>query len=370
MWSRGFLLTALSIAVLLVIVRAALPSWLRGYVNSTLDQAAQYSGSVGDVELHLWRGAYAINTVSIAKRTGSVAVPFFSCPRVEFSIDWRSLRQGQLRGRARMEQPKLNFVASDSPQGVQTGADEPWLKIIKDLYPFQIDKAEVVDGAVHFHAFHTQPAVDVFLSDVTATLQNLSNIEASTDPKPASLHAEATAMESGRVTLDMTLDPAAHRPTFDLAAQLLDLDVVELNTLSLAYADFDFSTGRFDLVVEASAHDGVIEGYAKPLFRDVSVVDMESLREGDPLKLLWETFVELAGAALKNQARDQFGTRFEFAGSLDDPQTSVLEVVLNVLYNAFVRAYLPQIEGSAAPSLAWTSELDGGRKTQETTDAP
>lgn len=344
--------------LVLAALRAALPGWVKEFVNRTLDQGAEYTGDVGDIEVHLWRGAYAINDVRITKRRHAVAVPFFRCPRIEFSVDWRSLRHGTVRGTVRMESPELNFVAGATSADTQTGGQEPWLSIIKDLYPFELDRAEVVDGRVHFHAFHTRPKVDVALSEVNATLDNLSNIQQRSDAKPATLHAEAAAMESGHVQLDMTLDPDAHRPTFDMAARLLDLDVTRLNTLALAYGDFDFSQGRFDLVVEATAQDGQLEGYAKPLFRGLRVVDLRDFRDDDPLQLLWEALVGVAGAVFRNQSRDQFGTRFSFAGTVDEPRTSVLQVVGNVLYNAFVRAYLPQVEGRSLPAWAVTVDPD------------
>jgi hypothetical protein len=330
-------------------VRAALPGWVRTYVNQTLDRGADFSGDVGDIDIHLWRGAYAINDVRITKRRRSVPVPFFECPRVEFSIDWRALTHGTVRGDVKMERPRLNFVAGPTKADEQTGVNEPWLSIMEDLFPFRIDRAEVVDGAVHFHTFHTSPKVNVFISDLEATLENLSNVEEKTDPRPAALHAKGVAMHSGRVRLDMTLDPHAHRPTFDMAAEVLDLDVTKLNALTRAFGDFDFSEGKFDLVVEAEAHEGAMEGYAKPLFRNLTVVDLRDVRDDDPLQLLWETLVGVAGTVFKNQPRDQFGTRFEFQGSMDDPQTNLLEIVGNVLYNAFVRAYLPRVEGRIAP---------------------
>jgi len=55
---------------------------------------------------------------------------------------------------------------------------------------------------------------------------------------------------------------------------------------------------------------------------------------------------------LKNSPRDQFGTEIPFTGDLDQPNTDYLAAIGNVLRNAFVRAYLPQLESG-------DSELDG-----------
>src|SRR5436190_590093 len=81
---------------------------------------------------------------------------------------------------------------------------------------------------VHSHALHTNPRVDVYLSEVQATLTNLTNIENKLDPLIATLKVQGVAMHSGQLELDMSLDPHARLPTFDLALRLLDLDVRQL----------------------------------------------------------------------------------------------------------------------------------------------
>ena len=51
-------------------------------------------------------------------------------------------------------------------------------------------------------------------------------------------------------------------------------------------------------------------------------------------------------AAFKNQPRDQFGTRIPFRGEASGKTAlDLLATVGNVLRNAFIRAYLPRVEG-------------------------
>jgi hypothetical protein len=129
------------------------------------------------------------------------------------------------------------------------------------------------------------------------------------------------------------------------------VDVVRLNALSLAYGDFDFKGGRFDLVVELATKDGFLEGYAKPLFRNLEVFSLRDLQSKDPLGVFWQALVGLTTKIFENQPRDQFGTRITLQGDLDNPRTSILEIVGNVLRNAFVQAFLPRLEGRVAPVL-------------------
>jgi hypothetical protein len=68
-------------------LRIALPHIVRKYVNKKLDEMPEYDGRIGDVDIHLWRGAYSIQGIEIIKTEGDVPVPFFSSRRVMFSVD-------------------------------------------------------------------------------------------------------------------------------------------------------------------------------------------------------------------------------------------------------------------------------------------
>jgi len=328
-----------------VALRLALPNIVRFYVQRALDRNHEYSGLIGTIHVSLWRGAYAIEDIRLLKATGSVPVPFFAARRVDLAIEWPALLHGKVVGRMRIEQPEINFVDAESPSDAQTGAGGPWMQVIKDLFPFAINSAEVRNGKIAFRAFHTDPPVDVYLSDVAATIENLSNVRDEVTPLFAVVRADGLAMDDARLEYEMQLDPLAYRPTFRFALRLVGLDVTKLNSLAKGYGGFDFEHGWFDLVVEMDAREGGVEGYVKPLFRNLRVFD-----PGDGgfnlLAKFWEAIVGAAAALLKNQPHDQLATVIPVRGDLADPDTDVLALVGNLLRNAFIRAYLPRFQGT------------------------
>jgi hypothetical protein len=332
--------------VLGVIGRAMLPWAVRDYVNRTLDRNPLYAGSIGEVRIHLWRGAYSIHDVRISKTTGNVAVPFFSARSVDFAIEWNALFHRRVVGRVLMQQPEVNFVDAPVEGEVQTGAGGPWLQMIRDLFPFQINSAVVKDGSIHFRAYQTEKPVDVYLSQVEANIDNLTNMRDETNPLVSTVRATATVMDQARVEYQMTLDPFSYRPTFHMALRLLGLDVTKINDLALAYGKFDFKRGSFDFVLETDAKEGQLTGYAKPLFRNLKVFSItEDLEEGNMLQFFWQALIGATTSVFKNQARDQFGTRIPFTSDLSGVTTTdILATVGNILRNAFVRAYLPRLE--------------------------
>ncbi|WP_428940694.1 DUF748 domain-containing protein [Fontivita pretiosa] len=338
----------LALAALLGAARIFLPTAVRWYVNRVIDRSPLYDGSVGDIDLYLWRGAYSIEDVRIVKTTGNVPVPLFASPRVDFSLQWDALLHRKLVGQITMHRPQLNFVDGQSQGEDQTGAGGPWLEIIRDLFPFRINSAELHDASIHFRAFDTDPPVDVYLGELRATITNLTNIYDEVTPLVATVNANGLAMDQARFEYVMKLDPFSYRPTFELAIRLLGLDVTRTNALARAYGAFDFERGWFDLVVELNASEGQVKGYVKPLFRNLKVLSLRrDIPEDNVLEVFWEALVGITTELLENQPRDQFGTMISLRGDLTDPDTNLLEIIGNILRNAFIRAYLPRLQGTA-----------------------
>jgi len=319
---------------------------VRDYVNRTLDRNPLYSGKIGPVRIHLWRGAYSIDEVRISKTSGNVPVPLFAAKRVDFALQWDALVHGKVVGKVSIEEPELNFVDGGDQADDQTGGGGPWLQMIRDLFPFKINSAVVSNGTVHFRAYKGAKPVDVYLSRFDASIDNLTNIRDETNPLVSTIQAKGLMMDQAKFEYKMTLDPFSYRPTFHMAARLLGLDVTKINDLALTYGKFDFKKGWFDLVVETDAKEGQVTGYVKPLFRDLRVFRLgQDLKEDNPLQFFWQALVGAVTSILKNQPRDQFGTLIPFrADASGATTTDLLATIGNILRNAFVRAYLPRLE--------------------------
>jgi hypothetical protein len=354
-WPRVLGISFATLVVLLVAVRTALPSFLIWYVNRTIDKNPLYDGKIGDIEVFLWRGAYQIKDIRLVKTTGTVPVPLFAAKQVDLAIQWDALVHGKVVGRIRMDQPELNFVDSKGDDTEdQTGAGGPWLQIIRELFPFKINRCEIVDGSIHFRAFDSNPPVDLYLTRLQAKLDNLTNIDDDVAPLNSTVTAEALAMDHAKFQYQMKMDPFSYRPSFEMAVRLIGLDVTKINSLTRAYGSFDFEKGWFDLVIELKANEGRLTGYVKPLFRNISVLSLEKdIKHDNVIEFFWEALVGVATGILKNPPRDQFGTIIPLSGDLTQPSTDILATIGNVLENAFVRAYMPRLQGQRIQHLDW-----------------
>ncbi len=334
----------LTILLVLVAIRAALPFAVEKYVNDRLDAMEDYDGHVGDVDLHLWRGAYSIEDVEVVKTEGRVSVPFFAAERVHLSVKWSALFDGALVGQIELQRPEINFVKGPSKADSQTRPADDWRDAVKDLFPLRIDKLEIANGEIHYREPGADPPFDLFLDGVHATLTNLTNSEDLSETLVARAKAEGRLMKSGRLELDLSVDPFAEKPTFDLNLAVRGVDLRAFNDFLRAYANLDVERGRASIYSEVQARRGAFRGYVKPLFEDLDVLRWQEEDESIPEKA-WQAVAGTAAELLENQEKDRLATKVPLEGTFENPNPELWATVGGVLRNAFVEAFLHGVEG-------------------------
>jgi hypothetical protein len=218
--------------------------------------------------------------------------------------------------------------------------------VVRDLFPFKINRAVVKNGSIHLRAKREESEVDIYVADVNAVIDNLTNILDETEPLIATVQCSGRVMDQARWQCTMAIDPFAYHPTFHLATRVLGLDVTKINGLAREYGWLDFERGWLDLVVEADAQEGQLSGYVKPLFRDLKVFSpTEDIRAANLLGAFWQAIAGISVGVLKNPSRHQFGTLIPFSGNTSGTtEADMFATIANIFRNAFVRAYLPRLE--------------------------
>lgn len=146
-------------------------------------------------------------------------------------------------------------------------------------------------------------------------------------------------------------DPLSDFEDFDLRLRVTRVELKRLNDFASAYGKFDFNAGTGDLVLEAQAKRGQLDGYIKPLLRDVDVFNWrQDVEDGDKnlFRSVWEALVGGGETVLKNQRKDQFATRVSLSGNIHQRDVSAFQAFLGILRNAFVEAFNARFEPSPA----------------------
>ena len=340
--------TFAALVVVLVAIDLALPYLVRNYLNEKLADMGDYRGQVTDVDVALWRGAYRINGLQIVKVDGKVPVPFVKAPVIDLSVSWHSLWYDHaVVAEAQFFQPELNFVDGGNQQASQTGKGTDWREQLSKLLPITLNEVRIQDGKIAFHNFTSKPAVNIYATEVNASIYNLTNVVDVKGKRDASFEGKALLLGQAPLEATAAFDPLSNFEDFEFRFRAKDIQLKRLNDFASAYGKFDFKAGTGALVVEAQADNGQLNGYIKPLLRDVEVFDWKQdveNKDKNIFRSIWEAVVGTSETVLKNQNKNQFATRVELSGNVHQQNLSAFSAVLAILRNGFIQAFNARYE--------------------------
>ncbi|TRX60494.1 DUF748 domain-containing protein [Fulvivirga sp. M361] len=328
----------LGVILLLIAIRIYLPYGIIRYVNQVLKDLPEYNGAITDVDLHLYKGAYSIDSLYIIKADSSVQVPFFAADRIDLSLQWSALFDGAIVGEIDMIHPQLNFVEAEDTTQSQYGEDVDWTKPLKELIPVQINRLGIDNGEIFFKNFQSRPKVDLYLNNLALQATNLTNASADQETLPSQLTVSATSIGSGKLTAEGRMNLLKKVPDMDIDVKFEQVDLTALNDFLQVYGKLDAERGMFNLYSEIVIDSSQLTGYVKPLIRNLKIVKWKEDKD-EPLQLIWESVAGLILEIFENQKNDQFATKVPFKGDLTDPKTKVFPALWNIFSNAFIQAF-------------------------------
>jgi Domain of Unknown Function (DUF748) len=202
----------------------------------------------------------------------------------------------------------------------------------------RVEHARIQKSTFGFVNAAAKPTYRVFISDTQADIKNLSN-HSTEGTATATLRGKF--MGSGATVLSANFRPEKNGPDFDLAVRVENTDMRAMNDLLRAYGKFDVVSGLFSLYAELAVKNGQVQGYIKPLFRDLKAYDKRQDKEKSAFRKLYEKLVGGVSKLVENEPRSEVATKAEIKGRLDNPKASTWEVLVNLIRNAFFKAILP-----------------------------
>ena len=347
----------IAVLVLLVVARLLLPYFVLRYVNKTLADMGDYTGHVEDIDIALLRGAYQIDTLTIKKVNGTVKEPFVSIPRSDLSVEWKSLFKGKLVGEVECYEPELNFSFSDNESTRQTGEGADWTQVVKDLLPIQINRFAVINGRVELLKLFTSADAGLSLEKVNGELRNIRNVEEKSGklPSPVWLTGDVPGY-GGTMRFNANMYLLKEIPDFNYDLKFTDLQLAKLNPIVREYANVDFEKGTMSLFSEMAMNDGRLNGYLKPLTKDMTIFRLKEPGEKRTVgRFFTELLAEAGSEVLENQKRDQVATRVPLTGSIENIDTPMWPTLFGVLRNAYVQAFESKVDNDITFNDAFNS---------------
>ena len=205
----------------------------------------------------------------------------------------------------------------------------------------RVHEITVVDSEIGVINKASEPSYRLFLTGARLNVKNLSN-QSETGTAVGTLSGRFMGSGPARATIQFR--PQGKSANFDLQIAIEQSDIRALNRLFLAYGGFDVAAGEFSFYSEIAVRDGAIDGYVKPLFKNISIYDSQQDRDKSIFRQIYEGILNGLSWLLENRPREEVATTTKISGRLSNPQTSTLEIILGLIQNAFFRSILPGLE--------------------------
>lgn len=364
-YRRKRFIIPLVLLVGLIGFRLYLPTLVKDYVNKTLANIPGYYGHVADIDISLWRGAYAIDSMYLNVVDGQTEIPFLKIPHTDLSVEWRSLLKGRLVSEIYVSNPEVIYLLEDQETISNEEAPEleDWTKAITDLVPIDINRFEITGGKIAYVQVNVEPNIDLQLNDFNFTVSNLRNVRQSGRTLPSPFEASATSFGNGKMVVSGNVDVIKEIPDMDMNFSLEGADASALNDYTSYYAGVDFDSGEFGLFSEVAIADGYMKGYIKPLLKDAKFHS----KEDGFFETIWEGFVGFFKFVLKNQKTDTVATKVPLEGDLNNPVAGIFPAIFNIFENAWIKAFKGDVDEDIEYADAFQDgkELTGKEKRQQ-----
>jgi len=241
------------------------------------------------------------------------------------------------------EDLRVDYVHSTATKVQEEAHARQALKLAKQVrnapqLSLQVDSLRLNRSQLGFKDETATPPYRLFMSDASLKLSNLSN---QANQGRSEFHAQGAFMGSGKTVLSGSFLSTAKPADFAIQLQLDDAKLTDLNPFLLAETRVDVAEGLFSVYTELTVKGGRIEGYLKPLIKDLRISD-KTKDKGKSFGKRVEMHVLQALANLfKNRSSKQVATVTRISGSTSDPKLSEWEAIRKLLGNGLFRAILP-----------------------------
>jgi hypothetical protein len=345
------------IILILIVGRLLLPGIVRNYVNRKLNELPGYSGHVQDIDIALIRGAYVIKQLELKKKTDPAKYPFLHIDRADLSLEWGALFKGRLVGKVALDRPVVYILATESIS--KEPSKDSWTATVKALMPMRINRLQVNNGRFAYLDFGNKPNVNLHIDQMQLTALNLANVQKSGEHLPSTVNVSGIAIGDGHLKAGMKVNVLKDIPDFDLSLELTHVNLLSLNSFMEANAKFDIERGNLDVFSKLKLQNSEMEGYIKPFINNLKVLDVKKdiKKKGGPLRVVKKAIVGLFAKAVTNPKTKKIATIVPINGNIKDPETSGWVTFLNVLKNAFVKAFHESLQNEL-------QSKDTGEKTK------
>jgi Domain of Unknown Function (DUF748) len=207
-----------------------------------------------------------------------------------------------------------------------------------------VQHGKVLHSELGFVNKSAKPDYRVFATDINAEIDHFSNELKRLEGGDAVVKVTGRFMGTGQTVMAGTFRPERPNPDFNLDVQIVKTELRSFNNVLRAYTDMDVAKGNFSFFSEMSIKNGQVEGYVKPIFKNVEVYDPKQDTDKALTKKVFEAVIGGVVELLKNEPHQQIAAETDVSGPVPSPRADTWQIVGTLIQNAFFKAILPGLE--------------------------
>jgi hypothetical protein len=243
----------------------------------------------------------------------------------------------------RFDDLRVDYVTSKATQRQEQAHAKQAMRLAKNVRNaphllLRVDVLKLNHSQIGFVDQSAKPPYRLFMSDVSLQLNNLSN-QANQGRSP--FQAQGEFMGSGKTVVSGSFLSTAKPADFAVHLQLDDAKLTELNPFLLAQTGVDVADGLFSVYTELTVRNGRVEGYLKPLVKNLKIYDKRKDKAKPLGKRVEMHVLQWAANLFKNHSTRRVATITRISGPTSDPKLSEWEAIRKLFGNGLFRAILP-----------------------------
>jgi uncharacterized protein DUF748 len=317
---------------------------LDGYANFLLEPHLGFKGDVElvDMDLGYFKPITNRGNISVDKGTLSAKGDLEYTPQSTVV----NLKNLEIRG-VHVDYLHLPPTAEVEKERVQKAAQTAKELSNAPTSKIRIRELKIKDSAFGYVNRTSNPNYRLFIDHAEATLKNFSN---QFTEGQATLELKGKFMGMGETRVSGTFRPETNNPDFNLNVAIENTEMTAMSDLFRTFGSFDIKAGLFSFYSELTIKGDMVKGYVKPLFKDMKVSDQRTGSQKGFFHKLYIGIVNDASKLLENRPRGEVATKADISGPIASPKTSTLQIIINLVRNAFIKSILPGFEKEASQS--------------------
>lgn len=205
-------------------------------------------------------------------------------------------------------------------------------------YVLRIDTIEVKNSAFGMNRDVGKHPYRLFFTHANARMLNYSN---RFGRGPAVATMQGKFMGSGQTAVRANFRPESDGPNFDLAVAVEGTDLTSMNEMLSAHGKLDVTKGSFAVYSQIDVANHRMNGYVKPIFKDVTVYDWHQDKNNNVFNQLYQLVVSGVAKLFEKGKEDEIVSRSRLSGPIGTTTVSTFELIETAFENAFIKAITP-----------------------------